>query len=197
LRTEIENASSALATITLPPTPLPIPTPVTNTRGDIVGSGSLDKKVIVDYICLNNPAAIRREVENLVDAYIMEAWLENINHDIAVAQMCYATDYLKNRRLVNVHNYGDFAAINGVPVTYTHVNEGVRAHIQHLKGYATFDIPKASIVDKRYMILITERILGTVKTLDALFKVWAPADHQNYGNGINNILDSLYRISGS
>ena len=181
-----------LIPVSIPITP-PTPVEMINAGRNIEGRGSLDKNVIVDYISLNNSAVPRRDVENLIEAYIREARLENINYDIAVAQMCYATNYLKSRQLVDTHNYGDFDAINGIPVMYAGVDEGVRAHIQHLKAYTSRVKPQGNIVDQRYYIL--GDILGTVKTLDALFRIWAPGDHQNYGNGINSILDDLYRFS--
>jgi len=180
----------------LVPIPPASPGVAANARRNIEGSGSLAKSNIVGYIHSINPGAARGDVEALIDAYIREARWENINYDIAVAQMCYATNYLRDRQLMNDHNYGAFAAINGVPVRYANMNEGIRAHIQHLKGYASRERPQWNIVDKRYQTLVTDNILGTVKTLDALFRVWAPKDQQNYGNRINKILEDLYRIPG-
>jgi len=162
---------------------------------NIEGHGSLEKTNIVSYIRSKNATVSTREIEVIIDTYIREAQRENINHDIAIAQMCYATDYLKNQQRISVHNYAGFDAINGVPVRYANMGEGVRAHIQHLKGYTSRQKPQGDIVDKRYQILIDKRIQGTVKTLDALFENWAPGYSRSYGNVINNILDDLYRLS--
>ena len=184
-----------------PPTPPP-PTPDSEnpeqqiTGRSIEGRGSLERNDMIGYVRSINPNASQRDVEVLIDAYIREAQRENINHDIAVAQMCYATNYLRDRQLMNDHNYGGFDAIKGTPVRYANMNEGVRAHIQHLKGYTSRETPQGNIVDKRYTILINEGILGTVKTLDGLSRFWAPNNQQNYGNRINSILEDMYRISG-
>ena len=162
---------------------------------NIEGRGWLEKSNIVSYIKSKNTAISNREVEIIIDTYIREAQRENINHDIAIAQMCYATDYLKNQQRLSAHNYAGFDAVNGVPVRYNNMGDGVRAHIQHLKGYASRQRPQGDIVDKRYQILVDKHIQGTVTTLDALFENWAPGFSRTYGNVINNILDDLYRIS--
>ena len=166
-----------------------------NNVKNIEGKGFLEKADIVSYIRSKNAAVSSREIEVIIDTYIREAQRENINHDIAIAQMCYATDNLKNQQRLSAHNYAGFDAVNGVPVRYANMGEGVRAHIQHLKGYASRQRPQGDIVDKRYQILIDKHIQGTVKTLDALFENWAPGFSRSYGNVINNILDDLYRFS--
>jgi hypothetical protein len=176
----------------------PAHTPVYTSSKNIIGAGTLTTNVVVAYIRRNNPNVSTRYAENLIDTYISEAKRENINWDIAIAQICYATDYLRNQQLINARNYAGFSAINGAPVRYDtvvpgvdrSVDIGVRAHIQHLKGYATTVRPQGTIVDKRYEML--GAIKGTVKTLDALFGVWSPYNAKNYGDGINSILRGLY-----
>ena len=169
-----------------------LPERATNVK-TIEGRGSVEKSNIVDYIRSKNSSVSARDVENLIDTYIREAQRENINYDIAIAQMCYATDYLKNRELTNAFNYADFAPVNRVAIRYSSMNEGVRAHIQHLKGYASRERPQG-LVDKRYQILADERILGTAKTLDALYERWAPSNSSGYGEKINKILEELYTM---
>jgi len=165
-------------------------TPIDRTNARrIEGTGSLTKNNVVAYIRAKNSKATNVEV--LVEAYIREAQREGINYDIAIAQMCHATEFLQNQRLLNNHNYAGFGAIQGNPVTYSNRTEGVRAHIQHLKGYASMELPKDNI-DKRFQILVDSRVQGTVKTLDALFVKWAPTNSQEYSRKINGILDELY-----
>ena len=183
--------STLLIPIPRAPTPAAIPS-------YIIGEGTLTTKVVVDYIRRNNPGA--RNVEALVDTYISEAKLETINWDIAIAQMCYATDYLRNQQLINTRNYAGFADTNGVPVRYDFINYvdyGVRAHIQHLAWYANGKLKGTTNVDKRYNVLAASGLLGKVQTLDDLFQYWAvPTRVQAYGAGINSILNDLYRFSG-
>ncbi|MDR1802272.1 MAG: glucosaminidase domain-containing protein [Treponema sp.] len=170
----------------------PAPSPPRESQNSIriEGRGSLEKNKIVNYIISQNRAASRSEVGNLIDAYIREAQREGINYDIAVAQMCFATDYLRNQQLINARNYAGFGAIGSTPVTYRNMDEGVRAHIQHLKWYANGKLVGTN-VDKRYNILATNGYLGRAKTLGVLAGYWAP-DNPNYGDGINRILRGLY-----
>ena len=163
----------------------------TNTKS-IQGKGTLEKNDIVAYIRLKNPSAPRKDVEVIIETYIKEAQREHINHDIAIAQMCYATDFLKNQQFIKAHNYAGFDALNGAPIKYANMNEGIRAHIQHLKGYASCDLPEGKIVDKRFYILIDNRTHGTVTTLEALCEKWSPGNPHAYANRINGILDDLY-----
>ena len=181
-----QNNSRGTVPATRPISPREMPNPK---NISIEGIGTLDRNDIVRYIREYNPNP-PSNVEAIVKAYIDEAKLENINWDIAIAQMCYATNYLKDKQLLNTHNYAGFGAIKSVPVTYKTMNDGIKAHIQHLKGYATRILPKGNIVDQRYFIL--GEILGTVKKLDALFRTWSPGNYQNYGNRINGILMGLY-----
>ena len=174
----------------------PVPNPPRETRNAIriEGRGSLEKNKIVDYILSQNSAAPRRELENLIDTYINEAKQENINWDIAVAQMCYATNFYRERQLISTRNYAGFGDINGVPVKYEVVNkvdQGVRAHIQHLKWYANGKLQGTNVnIDRRYNVLASNGYLGIAKTLDVLSGYWAP-DNPNYGDGINRILRGL------
>ena len=158
----------------------------------IMGKGTLDKNDIVAYMRTKNALVSRKDVEAIVDTYIKEAQREHINHDIAIAQMCYATDFLRNQQQMKNHNYAGFDMLNGIPIKYANMNEGIRAHIQHLKGYASCDLPEGKIIDKRYQILIENRTHGTVTTLEALFEKWSPDSAHAYRSKINSILDDLY-----
>ena len=174
-------------------------TPTTPSR-NIVAPGFLtNKDKIVLYIMENNKNASVGDVRTLVNTYFAEAELEGINHDIAIAQMCYATDYLRNQQFLKANNYAGFDAINRVPVTYRNMTEGVRAHIQHLKYYASGKLQGINAnIDQRYNVLLTNGYLGKAEKIDDLFQYWAaPNRAQNYANGINNILNGLYLFAGS
>jgi hypothetical protein len=163
----------------------------------IMGNGRLGKDVIVSYIVNKGSAMNQQQIDTLVSLYIREAQTEGINHDIAIAQMCYATRFLNNRQLLDTRNYGGLNADSGISVKYGsrhgNMEEGVRAHIQHVKGYASTIRPKNEIVDRRYDLLIANGICGTVKTLDELFTVWLPLNARNYSNEIRKILGELYQ----
>jgi len=165
----------------------------------IMGDGILGRDIVVSYIMSKNPAMTRQQILGLIDEYIKEAERERINHDIAIAQMCHATRFLSNQKLLGTHNYAGLNADKGISVKYfgkhASMQEGVRAHIQHLKGYASRERPR-QLVDRRYDLLVASGICGTVVTLDDLFATWSPYDARGYGNEIRKILGELYQFSG-
>jgi hypothetical protein len=159
-------------------------------RGNVLlEDGRLKRENIVAFIFSRNPAMPRHRIESIVSTYIWEAQSEQINHDIAIAQMCYATNFLKIEKSLNTHNYAGF--LNS---RFVDMPTGVRAHIQHLKGYVSFEEPKRKNVDPRYDILKREGILGTVTTLEGLYATWAPQSY-DYGERIDRILYDLNQFS--
>jgi len=157
--------------------------------GFVEGKGSLNKNQIIAYIKKQNPSINADLLNKLIDTYLEEAASENINHDIAIAQMLYATNFLKNQR-VSSHNYGGLIELPGWNGKFANMTEGVRAHIQHIKGYASVTMNNTQIVDPRYYLLINLKYLGTVKTFDQLYAKWA-ANPVNYKKNIDKILDGL------
>jgi len=165
----------------------------------IMGNGKLNRDVAVSYIMSKSPVVPRHEIVVMINEYIMEAAKEGIDHDIAIAQMCYATRFLNNRQLLSTHNYAGLNTDMGISVKHggrhASIQEGVWAHIQHLKGYASRECPRREIVNQRYYYLANKGILGTVTTLDALFVIWSPYNSYEYGNEIKRILRELYQFS--
>jgi len=159
--------------------------------GLILGAGASNVNNIVTYIRTQNPF-IDQNTERLIELYISEALIENINHDIAIAQMLHATNFLRNQQRVNNHNYAGFSPTVGWNGSFNSMNEGVRAHIQHLKGYASGEPLKNTLVAPRYNILASSGLLGTVRDFDDLYRAWS-LNSVNYKNSIEVILDGLYR----
>ena len=158
-------------------------------RNEIVAGASLGKNALVGFILSRNSALPGREIEAIVDTYIREAQSEQINHDIAIAQMCYATNFLKTEQRLITHNYAGLK-----DARFNDMTTGIRAHIQHLKGYASYDRPKHSIVDPRFDIIVNSNIQGTVNTLEKLYAAWAPQSF-DYGHNINRILNEMSRFA--
>jgi hypothetical protein len=157
----------------------------------VEGRGSLDKNRIIAYIKAQN-SSVMKDAEKLIDIYIEEAAFENINHDIAIAQMLHATNFLKNQQRVSSHNYAGLIELPNWNGRFANMTEGVRAHIQHIKGYASSTLNRQQIVDPRYYILVNLRYLGTVKTFDQLYEKWT-ANPANYRKNIEKILDGLFQ----
>ena len=93
-------------------------------------------------------------LEQFVDLYIEEAAIEGIRADVAFAQAMIETKYLQYGGDVQVEQF-NFAGLGatggGEPGnSFADVQTGVRAHIQHLKGYATTEALVQECVDTRY-----------------------------------------------
>ena len=158
--------------------------------------GFVTQRGIAEYVRSQNSSVNQGTLNSLIETYIREAGSEGINHDIAIAQMLYATNNLNSQRM-NTYNYGglnpDGTSWNG---SFRDMSEGVRAHIQHIKGYASTQPPGTQIVDPRYHLLANLGYLGTVRTFDDLYRLWM-GNSPSYGNSINRILDELYRFSAN
>jgi len=160
----------------------------------IEGKGSLSKPAIVEYIMKKNCNISRFFLERLIDIYIREAAKEGINHDLAIAQMCRTTNFLKKENILQTCNYAGFNTTPGWPGRFRGVEEGVIAHIQHLKGY-TSNVSgnelKEPLVDPRWNMLNGFR--GTIHTLEGLAKMWSPHNTKAYEDGIKQIIEDMRR----
>jgi hypothetical protein len=163
------------------------------------GQGYLTKDAVVSFMQRNNNIRSswfnRRndDISALVNAYFELAKEEGVNHEIALAQMWHATQALSNNVLLRNCNYAGLSAVRGGTFKgrFYNTNEGVRAHIQHLKGYASTVRPR-NLVDPRYGILETNGYLGKGRTLAELSVYWSPQDRE-YEENINRILRELYQ----
>jgi hypothetical protein len=153
---------------------------------------SVNKTGITNYVKDRNHNVDSVTLSKLIDTYISEAEIEGINLDIAIAQMLHATNYLRNR--MTTRNYAGLST-NGVrwDGSFPDMRTGVKAHIQHLKGYVSTHRP-VPCVDPRYDMLAESGYWGQVKTFDQLFGAWS--QNSAYGNEINRILNGLYQSSG-
>jgi hypothetical protein len=90
-----------------------------------------------------------------------------------------------------MNNFFFFFAIGpGQPgLSFPDPRTGVRAHVQHLKAYATDAPLNQTLADPRYRYVK----LGSSPGIHGLSGTWA-ADRE-YGNKIENILNRLYEFS--
>jgi len=159
----------------------------------IMGRGLISPEHMSAFLIGTNPEADMAFVEKLVFLYAEEASIEGVNHDAAFAQMCLETGFLGFGGLVtpDQFNFCGLGAIGpGQPGHhFPNPRTGVRAHIQHLKAYATDEPPKRDLVDPRYKYVR----LGSAPVIQGLAGTWA-ADLL-YAEKINNILERLYNFS--
>ncbi|MCL2720204.1 MAG: glucosaminidase domain-containing protein [Treponema sp.] len=164
----------------------------------ILSSGTLTENDVLRYLGGRN--INEAQVRRLVRLYIEEAAFEGINHDIAIAQLIFATQFLTNRTLMTDHNYAGFTRTDSVwngsqwNGKFADERQGVRSHVQHLKHYSAGSLERVNgNVNPRFSVLRTRGYLGNVKTLGELYRHWVNRNSDSYRNSINNILNGLYQ----
>ena len=160
----------------------------------ILSEGELSKDAMVAFLLANNPKINRTFAGQVVDRYISEAKAEGVNYEIAFAQMCYHTKFLSfNGTFVpaNSNNFFGLTSVNNyrVACVFDSYQDGIRAHIQHLKGYATKEPLNNDCVDPRYNKIEEEYGWGSSPTINCLSGKWAGTD---YAKKIKSILEKMY-----
>jgi hypothetical protein len=156
----------------------------------ILGQGRIEAGDLARFLERSNGEADRNFVMKLANLYVEEAAAEGVNHDMAFAQMCLETGFLRFGGLVTagMNNFCGLGAIGPGQEgeAFPDPRTGVRAHIQHLKGYATDQPLNGELADPRYRWVRK----GSSPRIRGLAGTWA-AD-QNYGEKINHILERMY-----
>jgi hypothetical protein len=159
----------------------------------IMGEGLTGGESLTKFLLDSNPGAEESFVSGLAADYIKEAAAEGVNHDIAFAQMCLETGFLQYGGLVtpDMNNFCGLGAIGPEKTgeRFPDAVTGIRAHIQHLKAYATEEPLKQELVDPRYFWVR----YGSSPKIEGLAGTWA-ADKQ-YAVKLGSILERLYEFS--
>ncbi|MDR2499457.1 MAG: glucosaminidase domain-containing protein [Treponema sp.] len=159
----------------------------------ILGVGRIPFSALASFLLNSNPQADSTFIETLALIYAEEAALEGVNHDIAFAQMCLETGFLRFGGLVtpDMNNFCGLGAIgdNQRGEYFPSPRIGVRAHIQHLKAYATNAPLEQELVDPRYRWVR----YGSAPTIAGLAGTWAV--DTTYAEKIKRILRRLYTYS--
>ena len=158
----------------------------------ILGRGLMTEESLAGFLLSYNPEA-KDFSEELAKLYVEEAGIEGVNHDIAFAQMCLETGFLTFGNLVTADQY-NFAGLGATGPEqqgerFPDPRTGVRAHIQHLKAYATDEFPKQELVDPRYFYVH----YGSSPKISGLTGTWA--EDRLYGEKIRNMLERLYEFT--
>jgi len=166
---------------------------------EIMGKGISAAEKLVFFLMFNNAKIDSDFARSLAGIYIEEAAAEGVNHDVAFAQMCLETGTLQYGGLVtpDMNNFcglGSTGARNAdgkveKGAAFPDLRTGVRAHIQHLKAYATREPLNQELVDPRYSYVR----LGIAPTIHELTGRWAM--DLSYGKKIKAILNQLYEFS--
>ena len=158
----------------------------------IMGKGAISPEKLASFLLHNNAQIGNTYALMLTNIYTEEASYEGVNHDIAFAQMCLETGYLKFGGLVKPE-WNNFCGLGAIGpeqpgLIFPDVRTGVRAHIQHLKAYATEEPLKHELVDPRYRYVR----LGSSPEIDGLAGTWA--SDRMYAVKIKDILDRIYKF---
>ncbi len=161
----------------------------------IQSRGTSNKIQLAKFLLTHNPKLAQSFVNQVIDSYLSNCALEGINHDIAISQMCLETGFLKFKGSVkaNQFNFCGLGAVgnNNSGSSFASIEEGIRAHIQHLKAYASNDPLKTELVDSRF-IYVKRGIAPDVYSLSG---TWA-ADI-DYGRKLESLIQMLSRSGAS
>ncbi len=160
----------------------------------IMGNGSVVPQDLAAFLLMNNPAADAQKALRLACYYLEESAQEGVNSDVAFAQMCVETGFLKFGGLVTaeMNNFCGLGSIDPQQpgLSFEDERTGVRAHVQHLKAYGSAEPLVNELVDPRYRYVNPK---GKSPAVAGLAGTWA-ADLQ-YGEKLNRMLGRIYAFS--
>ncbi|MDJ1182646.1 hormogonium tapered terminus morphoprotein TftA [Roseofilum casamattae] len=159
----------------------------------IMSQGKSSEVQLMIFLKANNERGLQ-EFPDLPRLYREEGTIEGVNYDIAFAQMCLETTFLRFGGEVQ-SNQNNFAGLGNVAGTesgasFPSARIGVRAQIQQLKAYASTEPLVQELVAPRFRF-VTRGIAPLVPQLSGR---WS-ADPQ-YGQRILALLRQLYESSG-
>jgi hypothetical protein len=155
----------------------------------IMGAGVKNADQLGAFLMQHNHQIGREDAYTLASLYMEESGHEGVNTDVAFTQMCLETGFLRFDGDVDKGQYN----YCGLGVTgkgekglsFRDSREGVRAHIQHLKAYASTQELKNELVDKRFYFVKR----GSAQGICDLTGKWASDKH--YDKKIRSLLNRL------
>ena len=159
----------------------------------IMSRGTTSEVQLQIFLRDNNQDALVK-FPDIPKLYREEAAIEGVNHDIAFCQMCLETGFLRFGDDIEPqqNNFAGLATIGGGSevATFPSARVGVRAHIQHLKAYASLEPLAQENVDPRFRF-VTRGIAPLVTDLSGRWE----ADMQ-YGEKIVALVMLMYEKAG-
>lgn len=159
----------------------------------IMGRGTASEVQMIMFLKSHHPHGLTAFTD-LPKLYREEATIEGVNADVAFAQMCVETGFLRfgNHVKPEQNNFAGLGGIGDTPegASFRDARIGVRAHIQHLKAYASSEPLVQESVDPRFRLVRR----GVAPLVDQLSGRWS-AD-RFYGQKIKAVLRLLYEAAG-
>ncbi len=158
----------------------------------IMGQGKLTVRDLAAFLHDNNPLVPYREARKIARIYKEEAHAEGVNCDVAFSQMCLETGFLRygGSVLPQQYNFCGLGVLDNKTrgFSFGDIRLGIRAHIQHLKAYASRKVLRHTLVDPRFRFVKR----GSIRTIWELSGKWA--SDKSYGKKIRNLLVRMYRV---
>lgn len=154
-------------------------TETTTTETAIMGTSTATADQLNKLLLSINPYATN--YMRLAEIFLDEGKKEGVRGDGAFCQTMIETGYLKFGGDVqpDQHNYAGLGATGGVPgLSFPDDRTGIRAQIQHLKGYATINPLNQECVDPRYKYVTK----GCAPTFEQLSGKWAVPGYSGYAS---------------
>jgi N-acetylmuramoyl-L-alanine amidase len=153
----------------------------------IMSRGQTSEVQMMMFLKTHNADALS-QFPDLLKFYIEESNAEGVSYDLAFAQMCLETNYLRfgGDLSINSNNFGHLGSNGTDLASFDSQRLGVRAQIQHLKAYASLEPLVQEAVDPRFRF-VTRGVATKVAQLGGR---WS-AD-LDYGSKILAILRRLY-----
>ncbi|MBI9032967.1 MAG: glucosaminidase domain-containing protein [Bacteroidales bacterium] len=155
----------------------------------IMGYGAYKADELAKFLIHNNKSVDYGKALEIANTYIQQAKLEGVNHDIAFVQMCHETGFLRYNGVMKPeqNNFCGLGTVNDYTPgeVFVSAEQGITAHIQHLKAYACKEALKGNLVDQRFRFV--QR--GTAPHLDDLTGRWA--SDQMYAEKIQKLIIRL------
>jgi flagellum-specific peptidoglycan hydrolase FlgJ len=155
----------------------------------ITSIGRLTEQTLSTFVTRKNTALDQAYARKLARLYIYFGAKEEINHDIAFAQMCLETGFLKfgNQVKASQNNFCGLGALDSGESgnCFASMEDGVLAHIQHLKAYANQKPLNTQLLDPRFKWVKR----GSAPFVDDLAGKWA--SDPNYGAKIKKLIKEM------
>ncbi|OUC13790.1 MAG: cell wall hydrolase [Alkalinema sp. CACIAM 70d] len=159
----------------------------------IMEHGKTTELQMMMFLKTNNELGVR-DYPDIAKLYREEGSIEGVDYDIAFAQMCFETNYLRFGGDIKAsqNNFGALGTVGGGTegASFASARIGVRAHIQHLKAYASTEPLVQENVDPRFRF-VTRGIAPLVGQLSGRWR-----EDIDYGDKILGILRRLYETAG-
>jgi hypothetical protein len=158
----------------------------------IMGRGYLSRKTLKALLKKVNPQVLEQFPE-IVELYLEEAAIEGVNPDIAFAQALLETNFFRFSGNIqpSQNNFGALRSAGELEAaSFPSARLGVRAHIQQLKTYASFEPLAQEVVTPRFRF-VTRGSAPNVRLLSGRYS----ADPM-YGERILAIVRQLYQSAG-